>query len=184
MDCNGNSRVSQVRVIGIVILPGTCPFTWLRLRITPGHYQTGLEASAATTTADTVDGITTSVANLIAAPGADGRISLREAIQATNATGGNDTIRFGIPLSDAGHFYYQDDVAAGLSTVAVTPLADADIADFDPDYPAGFTRSWYRIQPNPALDAIVDPVVGKQLGARGGSERSCGRFGFPGRGFR
>jgi CSLREA domain-containing protein len=50
-----------------------------------------------TTTADTVDGNTTSVAALIQTPGADGRISLREAIEATNATGGLDTIRFGIP---------------------------------------------------------------------------------------
>src|SRR5262249_4894933 len=53
-----------------------------------------------TTTADTVDGTTTSVANLIANPGADGRISLREAILATNATGGANTITFGIPLTD------------------------------------------------------------------------------------
>ena len=50
-----------------------------------------------TTTADTVDGTTTSVSALVGAPGADGRISLREAIQATNATAGLNTIRFGIP---------------------------------------------------------------------------------------
>ena len=66
-----------------------------------------------TTTADTVDGVTTSVANLIASPGADGRISLREAILATNATAGTDTIRFGIPLTDANHLYYQNDATAG-----------------------------------------------------------------------
>ncbi|MHC4429964.1 MAG: beta strand repeat-containing protein, partial [Planctomycetota bacterium] len=64
-----------------------------------------------TTTADTVDGTVTSVANLIAdpGPGPDARISLREAILATNATAGTDTIRFGIPLTDANHLYYQDD---------------------------------------------------------------------------
>jgi trimeric autotransporter adhesin len=44
------------------------------------------------TTADTVDGTTTSVANLVASKGADGRISLREAIIATNNTAGQDTI--------------------------------------------------------------------------------------------
>jgi hypothetical protein len=44
------------------------------------------------TTADTVDGTTTSVANLLANKGADGKISLREAIIATNNTAGQDTI--------------------------------------------------------------------------------------------
>jgi hypothetical protein len=113
-----------------------------------------------TTTANTVDGTTTSVSNLIAAPGADGRISLHEAILAANATGGTDTIRFGIPLSDAGHRYYQNDSVPGsLSVVAATALPEANITDFDPDYPAGFTRSWYRIQPAAALPTISDSFV-------------------------
>ena len=54
-----------------------------------------------TTTADTVDGTTTNVPTLIANPGADGRISLREAIAATNATAGLNIIRFGIPPAGA-----------------------------------------------------------------------------------
>jgi hypothetical protein len=113
-----------------------------------------------TTTADTVNGTTTSVAALIANPGADGRISLREAILATNASGGADTIRFGIPLSDGGHLYYRNDSLPGsLSLVATTSRADADITDFDPDYPPGLTRSWYRIQPTSALPTITDPVI-------------------------
>ena len=113
-----------------------------------------------TTTADTVDGTTTSVAALITNPGADGRISLREAILATNATVGADTIRFGIPLSDGSHLYYRNDSLPGsLSLVATTTRADADITDFDPDYPAGLTRSWYRIQPTSALPTITDPVI-------------------------
>jgi hypothetical protein len=41
---------------------------------------------------DVVDGTTTSVANLLANKGADGKISLREAIIATNNTVGTDTI--------------------------------------------------------------------------------------------
>ena len=55
-----------------------------------------------TTTADTVDGDTASVSALITNPGnpGDGRISLREAITAANNTGGPDSIRFGIPLTD------------------------------------------------------------------------------------
>ena len=67
-----------------------------------------------TTTANTSDGTTTSVSNLIANPGADGRISLREAIQATNASAGTDTIRFGIPLTDANHRYYRNDFGGGV----------------------------------------------------------------------
>jgi len=113
-----------------------------------------------TTTADTVDGNTASVAALIAAPGADGRISLREAIDATNLTLGADTIGFGIPLTDAGHFFYQNDSLPGsLSLVTATTRAEADISNFDPDYPAGLTRSWYRIRPASALSTISDAVV-------------------------
>ena len=121
-----------------------------------------------TTTADVVDAPSTaSISNLVANPGADGRISLREAILATNATLGSNTIRFGIPLTDANHRYYRDNAAAGLTDVQVTALADAAsasspaIGDFDPDFPAGFTpRSWYRIQPSPApLPSITDPLI-------------------------
>ncbi len=50
-----------------------------------------------TTTSDISDGTTTSIANLIANPGADGVISLREAITAANNTaGGPHTINFNI----------------------------------------------------------------------------------------
>ncbi|MEG4806375.1 choice-of-anchor Q domain-containing protein, partial [Microcoleus sp. F8-D1] len=45
-----------------------------------------------TTTNDLVDGTTSSIANLIANPGADGKISLREAIVAANNTAGADAI--------------------------------------------------------------------------------------------
>ncbi|MCK6396701.1 cadherin repeat domain-containing protein, partial [Zoogloea sp.] len=49
-----------------------------------------------TTAADTADGNTSSIANLIANKGADGKISLREAITAANNTAGADTITFAI----------------------------------------------------------------------------------------
>jgi hypothetical protein len=119
-----------------------------------------------TTTADTVNGNTASVAALIANPGADGRISLREAILATNATAGADTIRFGIPLSDAGHLYYQDDGAPGtVANVQATVFADVAspsspvITGYDADYPAGQARSFYRIVLGSPLPAITGGVV-------------------------
>jgi hypothetical protein len=119
-----------------------------------------------TTTSDVADGTTTSVANLIANPGADGRISLREAIVATNATAGADTVRFGIPLTDPNHLYYRNDAIAGsLTNVQATTLADTAtasspaITDFDPDYPAGLARSWYRIQPATLLATIQSPLT-------------------------
>ncbi len=48
-----------------------------------------------TTLDDLVDGNTTSIAALLASPGADQSISLREAILATNATSGADVIVLG-----------------------------------------------------------------------------------------
>ncbi len=48
------------------------------------------------TASDTADGVTTSIDALLANKGADGFISLREAIIAANNTGGLDTIRFNI----------------------------------------------------------------------------------------
>src|SRR5262249_14304909 len=115
-----------------------------------------------TTTADTVDGTTTSVSNLIANPGADGRISLREAILAVNASGGAATVTFGIPITDANHLYYKDDgIPNSLSNIQATTLADLNtnsspvITDYDADYPAGTARSWYRIQPTTSLPTIA-----------------------------
>src|SRR5262249_20807790 len=102
-----------------------------------------------TTTADTADGTTTSVSALIANPGADGRISLREPILAANTSPGA-TIPFGIPLPDAGHVYYQDNgVAGSFGAPTATTLADLStpsspvITNYDADYPAGTARSWY-----------------------------------------
>ncbi|MFV2071845.1 MAG: hypothetical protein ACC742_04225 [Thermoanaerobaculales bacterium] len=50
-------------------------------------------------TTDVLDGTTTSIAELIANPGGDGVISLREAITAANNTPGMDTIDFNIPVA-------------------------------------------------------------------------------------
>ena len=74
------------------------------LTVTDGNNQTAMDTLIVTvvnlgdfivTTAnDIVDGNTTSIADLIANQGTDGKISLREAISATNNTTGADTIRF------------------------------------------------------------------------------------------
>jgi hypothetical protein len=119
-----------------------------------------------TTTADTAAGSdTSSLAALVQTPGADGRISLREAITAANNTPGTDTIRFGIPLTDGGHVYYADDGAAGFSAPVATALADLPtasspvISNYDADYPAGTARSWYLVTLGSALPDITSPVV-------------------------
>jgi hypothetical protein len=49
-------------------------------------------------TTDLIDGVTTSISDLNASPGADGVISLREAITAANNTLGADTVHFNIPV--------------------------------------------------------------------------------------
>ncbi|MDB6029066.1 MAG: hypothetical protein JWM68_5289, partial [Verrucomicrobiales bacterium] len=51
------------------------------------------------TTTDVLDGTTTSIAALIAAKGADGKISLREAIIAANNTAGADTVTFSAAIN-------------------------------------------------------------------------------------
>ena len=119
-----------------------------------------------TTTADTVDGDTSSVANLIANPGPDGRISLREAITAANTSVALDTVTFGIPIVDPGHVYYQDNGVAGTFAAPVaTTLADQStpsspvITNYDADYPAGTARSWYRITLGSDLPVVTSPIV-------------------------
>jgi hypothetical protein len=125
-----------------------------------------LASTVVTTTADTVNGNTTTTLTLVANPGVDGRISLREAILATNATPGADTILFGIPQADANHLYYADDASPGLPVPQATALADTAspssiaISNFDADYPPGLARSWYRIRPSGSdLPAVSGPLV-------------------------
>ncbi len=62
---------------------------------------------AVDTTSDTVDGVTTSIDALLDNRGADGFISLREAILAANNTAGGDTINFNI-------------AGAGVHTISLT----------------------------------------------------------------
>ena len=86
------------------------------------------------TTSDVLDGNTSTITALIVTPGADGFISLREAITAANNTanggGGPDEIHFNI----AGAGPHTIDVLSALPTIA-----DAVIVDgwTEPDYVAG-----------------------------------------------
>jgi hypothetical protein len=70
-------------------------------------------------TTDVNDGDTSSISNLIATPGPDGVISLREAILAANNTAGSDYIEFNIPLADPG---YMVSGIAGTWTISLTAL--------------------------------------------------------------
>ena len=70
---------------------------------------------------DVADGTTTSITNLGNARGADGRISLREAITAANNTGGTDTIVFNI----AGAGPQTISVLSALPTITGTVILDA-----------------------------------------------------------
>ena len=69
----------------------------LVLALLPGKHVAWAATVTVNSTTDVSDGDTSSIANLIANPGADDVISLREAIEAANNTPGSDTIAFNIP---------------------------------------------------------------------------------------
>src|SRR5262249_57538472 len=105
-------------------------------------------------------------ADVMGSAGGEGRIWVGEAMTATNATAGTNTVTFGIPLADANHLYYQADAVAGtLSSVPATSLADLStpssptIANYDADYPAGTARSWYRILVASQLPIVTNPII-------------------------
>ena len=79
---DGGRGDDDLTVNGTIVDPGA-----------PGYVPT----IVVTTTSDAADGDTTSIGNLIINPGADGKISLREAILAANNTAGADGIGFAIP---------------------------------------------------------------------------------------
>ncbi|GEM_PF-5611839 len=114
------------------------------------------------TTADVLDGDVSSVDNLINNSGADGEISLREAIMATQAPASGlifHTIGFNFPNYDAGHFYYQEDnipnQVTEINRVRTTSIDDSAIDDKDADYP----RSWFQLTINSALPPLCDNVL-------------------------
>jgi len=114
------------------------------------------------TTADVLDGDISSVDNLLNNPGADGAISLREAIIATQApasAGIFHTIGFNFPNYDTGHFYYQDDhipnQVSETNRVRTTSIDDSTLDDKDLDYP----RSWFQLSINNVLPPLGDNVL-------------------------
>ncbi|MEZ5729494.1 MAG: hypothetical protein R3E48_16780 [Burkholderiaceae bacterium] len=83
-----------------------------------------------TTTSDTADGDTSSMDALLADRGADGRISLREAITATNNTAGANQIYFNIPDALVGGAHTIAPLAA-LPSITDTVVIDAST---EPDF--------------------------------------------------
>ncbi|HEX4413394.1 MAG TPA: hypothetical protein VH107_07170, partial [Lacipirellulaceae bacterium] len=86
-----------------------------RLRIEALEDRRMLAAVVVGNASDNVNGVTTSIAALIASPGGDG-ISLREAILAANATAGADSITFAPGLT-----------GATINTTNLTITGDLDI---------------------------------------------------------
>jgi len=83
------------------------------------------------TTSDVSDGATSSIAALQSNPGADGKISLREAIEATNATPNGAEV-------DAIHFQIEEPLVAGAHTIVVSAgglphITDAVLIDGQTD---------------------------------------------------
>ena len=114
------------------------------------------------TTSDVANGNTSNMINLGETRGADGRISLREAILAANntANGGTpDKIVFAIPNSDARHFHYVNDGVTGQVTAgnqtATTARSDAELVNADPD----FAKSWWSIQLSPTILPTITQAV-------------------------
>ena len=126
----------------------------LFLALAPALAQEGTWAASVIvdSTTDVSDGDTSSIANLIANPGADGVISLREAIEAANNTPGADTIAFNIPacggvctlqpltalptLSGGGTTidgYTQPGAAEATDAGSATLLIEIDMADKSAD---------------------------------------------------
>jgi parallel beta-helix repeat protein len=96
-----------------------------------------------TTSSDVADGNVSSLATLASQPGADGAISLREAILATNATAGTGTLTivFNLPSSDPGYNAANSAWTIALGTQALPTLTrgnviiDGSTQPGSPDHP-------------------------------------------------
>jgi parallel beta-helix repeat protein len=82
-----------------------------------------------TASSDVADGNVSSLATLISQPGADGEISLREAILATNVTPGTDAlmIAFDLPDSDPGYDADNSTWTISLGTQALPALTRGNV---------------------------------------------------------
>lgn len=122
--CGSSASRALLRCVFLFLIAAMLPMAQSRallasiLPLARAYASSPSDTSAiVTTTADTVDGSdTSSIARLNAQPGLDGAISLREAMQAANATAAGTalTIDFAIPSTDAGY-----DSSAGVWTIAL-----------------------------------------------------------------
>jgi CSLREA domain-containing protein len=89
--------------------------------------------------------------------------SLREAINAANASSGSVSIIFAIPANDARHFYYTDDGASGqvslINITTTTAADDSGLVNPDPDW----AHSWWSILPTAALPPLNTTAVGATI---------------------
>ena len=123
-----------------------------------------------TTVDDVDDGDTSSVAALIADPGADGEISLREAILAANATDGLNTINFDI----AGSGPHTINLGAALPNITGTLVIDGTS---EPDYGGAPV---VRIDGSALTD---EDALRLEHGSTGSTIRGLSVTGFSGTGF-
>ena len=109
-----------------------------------------------TTTDDKDDGDTDNIGDLIADPGDDGHISLREAITAANNTSGTDRIQFDID-GEGPHTITLDQENGALPFIDETIIIDGTS---EPDY----------------VDAPVIQIDGTDLSAQSGNNYDCLRL--------
>jgi len=104
-----------------------------------------LTSIAITSTSDVADGDTTSFAALAAQPGADGAITLREALLASNTmtTTAALTIAFNIPTSDPGYTSANGTWTLTLGSQALPPMSHGNITLDGASQPG--SSSWPQI---------------------------------------
>jgi hypothetical protein len=99
-------NATSVRTVAPQALPSLCGtlgtegYTAPHLKLPPIHPKSGIVITV-TTVSDDSDGDVSSVTALLRNPGPDGTISLWEAIEATNNSPGNYTVRFAPSLKDS-----------------------------------------------------------------------------------
>ncbi len=147
-EANETFLVNLSAPVGAIIGDGQAVGTITNDDVPPGGF-------VVNTTADGDDGSCLPI-------GSGNGCTLREAINAVNASPAATAINFAIPANDARHFYYKDDgvpnqVTHDVTHVLVTTAAnDAALpADKDPDWPHG----WWSILPASALPALTQAAT-------------------------
>ena len=114
-------------------------------------------------TTDVVDGITTSISDLLVSPGADGVLGLREAITAANNTTGADAIHFSIPIdTDPG-------CNAGSGVCTIQPGGDGLPTITQPVTIDGTTQPSFQTTPVIEIDGSLATTSATGLAITAGS---------------